>query len=62
VLVLGFVSLVVPIPHREREGITVAGVSLGVEIHREENVPPVLSAVLILAGIAAIVAGKARRS
>jgi hypothetical protein len=30
VLILGLVSLVVPIPRSEREGFTVGGVSLGV--------------------------------
>ena len=58
VLILGIASLVVPIPHRERQGLTVAGVSLGVETHTEERVAPALSAVMIVGGIVALVAGK----
>jgi hypothetical protein len=62
VLILGIVSLVVPIPHSEREGVNVGGVSLGVETRHEEKVHPVLSAVMILGGLGAIAAGKARSS
>ena len=38
VLILGIVSLVVPIPRTEREGLTVGGVSLGVDTRHEEKV------------------------
>jgi hypothetical protein len=62
VVILGFVSLVVPIPRSEREGVTVGGVSLGVETHHEEKVSPVLSAVMILGGLGAMAAGKWRAS
>jgi hypothetical protein len=62
VVILGFVSLVVPIPRSEREGVTVGGVSLGVETRHEEKVSPVLSAVMILGGLGAMAAGKWRAS
>jgi hypothetical protein len=62
VLILGLASLVVPIPHREREGISVGGVSLGVETRHEEKVHPALSAVMILGGLGAMAAGKRRSS
>ena len=62
VLILGIVSLVVPIPHSEREGVTVGGVSLGVETRHEEKVHPALSAVMIVGGLGAMAAGKARSS
>lgn len=58
VLILGLVSLVVPIPRGERQGLTVGGVSLGVETHHEEKVSPALSAVMIVGGLVAIAAGK----
>ncbi len=57
-LILGILSLVVPIPHSERQGLTVAGVSLGVETRTEEKIPPVMSLVMIAGGFAAIIAGK----
>ena len=62
VLILGIVSLVVPIPHSEREGVNVGGVSLGVETRHEEKVHPVLSAVMILGGLGAMAVGKGRSS
>jgi hypothetical protein len=62
VLTLGIASLVIPIPHSEREGLTVGGVSLGVETRHEEKVSPALSAVMILGGLGAMAAGKWKRS
>ncbi len=62
VLILGLVSLVVPIPQREREGISIGGVSLGVETRHEETDHPALSAVMILGGFGAMAAGKRKSS
>jgi hypothetical protein len=62
VLILGLLSLVVPLPSRSREGISVAGLSIDVETRHEEKVPAMLSAVMIVAGLGAIVAGRARSS
>ena len=62
VLILGIVSLVVPIPRSERGGISVGGVSLGVETRHEEKVHPALSAVMILGGFGAMAAGKRKSS
>jgi len=61
VLILGVVSLVVPIPRSERDGFKVGGVSVGVETRHEEKVPILVSTVMILGGIGTIVAGKMRR-
>lgn len=57
-LVLGVVSLFVPIPHREREGFKAGGLSVGVETRHEEKVSPFVSAVIILGGAGMIFAGK----
>jgi hypothetical protein len=62
VLILGIVSLIVPIPQREREGIAVGGVSLGVETRHDEKLHPALSAAMILGGLGAMAAGKRRSS
>ena len=62
VLILGVVSLVVPIPHRERDGIAIGGVSIGVETRHEDRIHPALSAVLIAGGLGSIVAGKGKSS
>jgi hypothetical protein len=58
VLILGIVSLVVPIPRSDRAGFQAGGVSVGVETRHEEKVSPFVSAVMILGGIGTMVAGK----
>ena len=58
VLILGVASLVVPIPHTEREGFTVGGVSLDVEATHQEKLSPALSAVMILGGLGAMAVGR----
>jgi hypothetical protein len=57
-LVLGLASLVVPIPHREKEGVKVGGASIGIETRHDEKVSPIVSVVLIAAGAALMLAGK----
>ena len=61
VLILGFASLVVPIPRNERQGIQAGGMSIGVEVRTEEKVSPILSAVMILGGAGLMIAGKRRK-
>ena len=62
VLILGLLSLVVPIPHSARQGVTVGGVSLGVEARHAAKLSPALSAVMILGGLVAIAVGKRKTS
>jgi hypothetical protein len=56
--VLGLLSLVVPIPHTEREGFSAGGISIGVETQSRQTVSPAVSAVMILGGIGLMIAGK----
>lgn len=60
-IVLGLLSLVVPIPHSEREGISAGGMSMGIETRHSERVSPIISAVLILGGAGMVIAGKSRK-
>jgi hypothetical protein len=62
VLVLGVASLVVPIPHTEREGIKVGGANFGVQTSHSERVSPLVSFVLIGGGIALSIAGARARN
>ncbi len=57
-LILGVVSLLVPISRHEREGVSLGGVSIGVETRHDEKAPPILSAAMILGGVGLVVAGK----
>ena len=58
VVILGLVSLVVPIPRNEREGFKAGGLSVGIETQHQERVSPIVSAVMILGGAGLLIAGK----
>jgi len=60
-VVLGIASLVVPIPHTERQGIKAGDINIGVQTSHSERVSPIISAVLIAGGIALTVAGARTR-
>jgi hypothetical protein len=60
VLVLGLVSLVVPVPSTERDTVKAGGISIGVETRRQEKLSPVVSAIMILGGAGMMIAGKRR--
>ena len=62
VLILGVASLVVPIPHNERQGVKAGGLSVGIETQHSETVSPIVSAVLIVGGVVLVVVGKVIRS
>ena len=62
VLILGIVSIVMPIPRNEREGFKAGGVFVSVETRHEKKVPPYVSAVMILGGVSTMVAGKKKKS
>jgi len=58
---LGLLSFVVPIPHTEREGFSVEGLSMGVKTQHSETVSPIISAAMILGGASMMIAGRGRR-
>jgi len=60
-IALGMLSLVVPIPHNERQGFSAGGMSVGIQTQHSERVSPIISAVLILGGAGMAVAGKGRK-
>ena len=59
-VVLGILSLVVPIPRTERHGFTAGDVSVGVTTKHDEKVSPVVSGVLILVGAVLMIASKGK--
>ena len=61
-LVLGLLSLFVPIPTREKHGFTAGPISVGVETTDRQKVPPVVSGALILGGVALIIVGARKRA
>lgn len=58
VLVLGVLSLVVPIPQTHNNGVKIGGAEIGVETRTQEKLSPAISAVLIIVGAGMMVAGK----
>ena len=62
ILILGVASLFVPIPQKDRAGVEIGGVSLGVETSHKEKVSPIVSAVLILAGAGMMIAGQRKNA
>jgi hypothetical protein len=60
VLVLGIVSLFVPLPHHQREGIKAGNVDFGVDVSHDEKISPWASAALIIGGAGMMIAGRPR--
>jgi hypothetical protein len=59
-IVLGIVSLFVGIPSREKHGVKFGDAEIGVETKSTKAVPVAISALLILGGVVAVVAGRRR--
>ena len=60
-VILGIASLFVPIPQKERHGVEIGEVSLGVETTSREKVSPIVSGVLVLAGAGMMIAGSRKK-
>jgi hypothetical protein len=61
IVVLGIVSLVVPIPNTEKESLKAGDVRIGIQTTHSERVSPIVSAVLIVGGIGLAVVGTRTR-
>jgi len=61
VIALGLASLVVPIPHNDKEGISAGDLSVGINVRHDEKVAPIISAVMIAGGMGLMIAGKAKK-
>jgi hypothetical protein len=60
-LVLGLLSLVVPIPHKEDHGVKIGDAKIGVQTEHSERLPPVVGGILVVGGVIGLAAG-ARKS
>lgn len=60
VLVLGIASFLVPIPHREREGLRAGRLAVRIETSAARRVSFFVSAVMILSGAGMMIAAKRR--
>ena len=59
-VILGLVSLFVPIPHQVHHGVKAGPISVGVETTERERVHPGISAVMIAGGVVLMIAGRKR--
>ncbi|MDQ6800079.1 MAG: hypothetical protein M3041_04500 [Acidobacteriota bacterium] len=57
-ILLGVVSLFVPIPIRERHGFNAGPVSVGVETTEKRKIDPIVSAVLVGGGVLLTIVGR----
>ncbi len=60
-LVLGLLSLVVPITHKEDHSVKIGDAKIGVQTEDKERLPPIVGGILVVGGVIALAAG-ARKS
>jgi len=56
-LVLGLLSFVVPIPHRENHGVKIGDAKIGVQTEHSDRLPPLLGGLLVASGVVALAFG-----
>jgi uncharacterized membrane protein len=56
-LVLGVLSFVVPVPHRENHGVKIGDAKISVETENSEKLPPAAGIVLLAGGVVVLVLG-----
>jgi hypothetical protein len=59
-LVLGLLSLVVPIPHRENHSLKIGDAKIGVQTETSEKLPPAVGIALLAGGVLTLVFGSRR--
>jgi uncharacterized membrane protein len=60
-LVLGVLSFVVPVPHREDHSVRIGDAKIAVQTENSEKLPPAVGIVLVAAGAVMLIFG-ARKS
>ncbi len=56
-LILGLLSFVVPIPHRESHGVKFGDARISVQTESSDKLPPAASIVLLAGGVVALILG-----
>jgi hypothetical protein len=56
-LVLGFLSLIVPLPHRQGHGIRVGDAKISIQTESTEKLPSAVGIILIGGGVVALILG-----
>ena len=56
-LVFGFLSFLVPLPHRERHGIKVGDAKFSIQTESTEKLPSAVGIILVGGGVVALILG-----
>ena len=56
-LILGALSFVIPLPHKENHGISIGDAKIGVQTEKSEKLPPAVGIILIGGGLLSLVIG-----
>jgi len=56
-LMLGALSFVIPLPHRENHGVKIGDAKIGVQTETSEKLPPAVGVVLLAGGVLTLVIG-----
>jgi uncharacterized membrane protein len=56
-LVLGILSFVVPLPHKEKHGVSIGDAKFSIQTENSEKLPPGVGIILVGGGVFALVLG-----
>ena len=56
-LVLGVLSFIIPVPHREDHSVKIGDTKIGLQTESNEKLPPAVGIVLVAGGVFALVLG-----
>jgi len=56
-LILGILSFIVPVPHREKHGVSIGDAKFSIQTENSDRLPPAVGVVLVAGGVFALVLG-----
>lgn len=56
-IILGILSLTVPLPHKEKHGVSIGDAKFSIQTENSERLPPAIGILLVGGGVVALVLG-----
>ena len=56
-LILGILSFIVPLPHKEKHGVSIGDAKISIQTEDSEKLPPAVGIILVGGGVFALVLG-----
>ena len=56
-VILGILSFIVPVPHREKHGVSIGDDKSSIQTENSDRLPPAVGVVLVAGGVFALVLG-----